>query len=48
MSDDCWTVLDIVATRDEREIRRAYARQLKRFRPDEDPVGFQRLVRSPG
>lgn len=44
MSDDCWTVLDIAATRDEREIRRAYARQLKRFRPDEDPVGFQRLV----
>ncbi|MBM7330942.1 hypothetical protein JS562_49195 [Agrobacterium sp. S2] len=44
MSDDCWTALDIAATRDEREIRRAYARQLKRFRPDEDPVGFQRLV----
>ena len=44
MFGDCWAVLDIAATNDEREIRRAYARQLKRFRPDEDPVGFQHLV----
>lgn len=44
MSADCWAILDIAATVDEREIRRAYARQLKFFRPDEDPVGFQRLV----
>ncbi|MGH8079291.1 MAG: hypothetical protein ACREP7_01870, partial [Lysobacter sp.] len=28
---------------DEREIKRAYARELKRFRPDEDPLGFQAL-----
>lgn len=27
----------------EREIKQAYARLLKRFRPDEDPDGFQRL-----
>ncbi|GEM_PF-1742549 len=41
---DCWAVLEIAATKDEREIRRAYARKLKQVRPDEDPVGFQRLV----
>lgn len=35
--------LGIAATADEREIKRAYARELRRTRPDEDPVGFQDL-----
>ncbi|QWP75806.1 hypothetical protein J5226_19675 [Lysobacter sp. K5869] len=35
--------LGLAPTRDEREIKRAYARELKRCRPDEDPQGFQAL-----
>lgn len=35
--------LGLAATADEREIKRAYARELRRTRPDEDPVGFQDL-----
>lgn len=38
-----WQTLDISPTRDESEIRRAYARQLKKHRPDTDPVGYQQL-----
>lgn len=38
-----WDVLGIEPTKDEREIRRAYARELKRRRPDKDPQGFQAL-----
>ncbi|MDW5499817.1 J domain-containing protein [Pseudomonas lundensis] len=38
-----WQTLDISPTRDESEIRRAYARQLKKYRPDSDPVGYQQL-----
>lgn len=41
---DCWEILGIAATKETREIRRAYAGKLKQFRPDEDPAGFQRLV----
>ncbi|NIF59438.1 molecular chaperone DnaJ [Enterobacter sp. Ap-916] len=38
-----WDVLGIEPTRDESEIRRAYARELKLRRPDKDPKGFQAL-----
>lgn len=40
---DIWSTLDIENTGDESEIRRAYARQLKKHRPDSDPQGFQQL-----
>ncbi|MBT2746477.1 MULTISPECIES: J domain-containing protein [unclassified Lysobacter] len=35
--------LGLKPTQDEREIKRAYARELRRTRPDEDPAGFQAL-----
>ena len=35
--------LGLEPTADEREIKRAYARELRRTRPDEDPAGFQAL-----
>lgn len=38
-----WHILGIEPTTDEREIRRAYARELKQRRPDQDPQGFQEL-----
>lgn len=38
-----WETLGIEATTDERAIKRAYAKQLKTFRPDEDPAYFQKL-----
>lgn len=38
-----WNILGIEPTGDEREIRRAYAKQLKVTRPDEDPKGYQAL-----
>ncbi|PDT37778.1 hypothetical protein CO671_06465 [Rhizobium sp. M10] len=44
MTETCWTLLQIAPTEDENDIRRAYARRLRDFRPDEDPEGFQRLV----
>lgn len=39
----CWTVLDIAPTTDEKTIRRAYAKKLKVIRPDEDAMGYQIL-----
>jgi tetratricopeptide (TPR) repeat protein len=44
MSLDPWGLLGLEPTRDELAIRRAYARRVKDFRPDEDPQGFQALV----
>ncbi|WP_226102498.1 J domain-containing protein [Dickeya oryzae] len=38
-----WQTLGIPPTRDEAEIRRAYARRLKIYRPDSDPAGYQQL-----
>lgn len=38
-----WTILEIEATNDAREVRRAYARKLKKTRPDEDGEAFQAL-----
>ncbi|KTT14155.1 hypothetical protein NS2R_01190 [Pseudomonas oryzihabitans] len=39
----CWSVLGISHEADARTIKRQYAALLKRYRPDEDPEGFQRL-----
>ncbi|UIJ77900.1 hypothetical protein [Rhizobium leguminosarum] len=44
MVETYWTLLQIAPTQEENDIRRAYARRLRDFRPDEDPEGFQRLV----
>ena len=40
---DCWAVLGMAPTADEREIKRAYARLLKTTRPEDDAEAFQRL-----
>jgi hypothetical protein len=43
---EAWAVLGIAPTADVAAIRRTYARKLKLTRPDEDPEGFQRLLRA--
>lgn len=40
---DAWEILEIEPTGDARAIRRAYARQAKKYHPEDDPEGFQRL-----
>ncbi|MGG4609891.1 J domain-containing protein [Providencia sp. Me31A] len=40
---DIWQILEISATDDEKEIRRAYAKQLKKYRPDTHPKEYQQL-----
>ncbi|MGX2949390.1 hypothetical protein ACWIUA_00580, partial [Ursidibacter sp. B-7004-1] len=40
---NCWSILEINPTSDEKEIRRAYAQKLKITRPDSDPDGYQEL-----
>jgi tetratricopeptide (TPR) repeat protein len=38
-----WTILGIEETRNKKEIKKAYARQLKIYHPEDDPNGFMRL-----
>lgn len=38
-----WQMLELTPDADQRSIKRAYARLLKQYRPDEDPEAFQRL-----
>ncbi|WP_341417457.1 tetratricopeptide repeat protein [Paenibacillus filicis] len=38
-----WEWLGIERTQDEKEIKRAYARQLKKHHPEDDPQGYQQL-----
>jgi len=38
-----WQTLGIEQTNDEKEIRRAYARQVKKYRPDSHPEEYQQL-----
>lgn len=39
----CWQVLELAPQSDAKAIKRRYAELLKVFRPDQDPVAFQRL-----
>ncbi len=41
--DDCWDILGLEPTDDRRAIKRAYAKELKKHSPEDDPQGFQRV-----
>lgn len=41
--NEIWTELGIAPTGDKKEIKKAYAKQLKIKSPEKDPDGFQRL-----
>ena len=41
---DCWAILGLTPTGDERAVLRAYAKKLRETRPEDDPEGFQRLL----
>ena len=40
---NCWHILNIPPTGDERAIKRAYAKLLKTTRPDDDAAAYQAL-----
>lgn len=40
---NCWAILEIEPTTDQKVIKKAYARLLKVYHPESDPSGFQRL-----
>ncbi|MFC4160912.1 hypothetical protein [Chitinimonas lacunae] len=42
-NQDCWQLLGIAPTPEERDIKRAYAKLVKSTRPEDDPDAFQRL-----
>ncbi|MGV6809092.1 MAG: hypothetical protein ACWA5U_04375, partial [bacterium] len=42
-SEDCWQILGLSDNADKRAVKSAYAKRLKKTRPDDDPEGFQRL-----
>ncbi|MBV8464964.1 MAG: hypothetical protein JO218_03370 [Burkholderiales bacterium] len=40
---ECWQILGIAPTPEERDVKRAYAKLIKTTRPEDDPEAFQRL-----
>lgn len=38
-----WDILEIEATQDIKSIKKAYARKLKQYHPEDDPTGYQQL-----
>ena len=40
---NCWEVLEIEPTKDKKEIKKAYARLLKQYHPEENPEEFKQI-----
>lgn len=40
---NCWDVLGIEPTQDKKEIKKAYARLLKQYHPEENPEEFKQI-----